>query len=83
MKIKPEHYEYIKQAIEALPRDRVLAHKEALKNDARVKDLDKRFRWDLLFASQSSVYIADTLYNYMDDKHIDTALRAIVKDLGL
>jgi hypothetical protein len=36
----------------------------------------KRFRWHL-------AYIADvdfpTLYRYLDDTHIDTALRAIVK----
>ena len=28
MKIKPEHYAYMKMAIDALPKDQVLAHKE-------------------------------------------------------
>jgi hypothetical protein len=28
MKIKPEHYAYMKMVIDALPKDQVLAHKE-------------------------------------------------------
>jgi len=83
MKIKPEHYTYIKSAIEALPLDKLLAHKEALKFDDRIKDLDKRFRWDCLYVAIKSSWICDNLYPYMDDTHIDTALRSIVKELEL
>ncbi len=39
------------------------------------KDLDKRYRWDLLHASRFPV---TNLYSYMNDTHIDTALRSIV-----
>ena len=45
-----------------------------------VKDLDKRYRWDLLWAS--GFRITD-LYDRFDanDTHIDTALRQIVNPL--
>lgn len=78
MKIKPEHFEYIKAAIANLDPEKVAAHKEALKGDSRVRDLDKRFRWDCLHATVPSRWVCDNLYPYMNDDHIDTALRKIV-----
>lgn len=48
---------------------------------------DKRYRWDLTYVVNSndinsaSRFICDTLYTYMDDSHVDTALRSIVKPL--
>ena len=44
----------------------------------RAKDLDMRYRWDLLRASR---FPTTSLYSYLDDTHIDTALRAIVRSL--
>lgn len=43
----------------------------------RCKDRNMRYRWDLLYASG----VLLTLYENLDDSHIDTALRAIVKPL--
>lgn len=83
MKIKPEHYNHVKQAIEAIPRDMIEVRKEALKNDSRVKDWEKRFRSDLAYGAKLSGWISDNLYSYMDDTHLDTALRSIVKELDL
>ena len=83
MKIKPEHYAHMKNAIAALPREKVLLHKEALKDDPRVKDLEMRFRWDLQYAAKLSPWVSETLYSYLNDTHIDTAMRSIVKDLKL
>ena len=82
MKIKPEHYAHIKSIIESMPRDKLLAHKESLKHDPSVKNLDLRFRNDLIFAVPAR-WICDNLYPYMDDTHLDTALRSITKELGL
>ncbi len=87
MKIKPEHYATLKLAIEEFVEsfgsqafDRYVAR---LKNSkAQVRDMQKRFRWDLCYASISSTWICD-LYSYMDDSHIDTALRSIVDELKL
>ena len=83
MKIKPEHYAHIKKAISTLPRDKVLLHKEALKDDPRVKDQAMRFRWDLFWATRQESKIIHDLYQYLNDTHIDTALRSIVKELSI
>jgi hypothetical protein len=42
---------------------------------------EKRFRWDVLKAGTSIQWLCDELYPYLNDDHIDTALRAIVKGL--
>jgi len=36
---------------------------------------DKRYRWDLLHASN---VVTGHLYRYLDDSHIDSALRRII-----
>lgn len=82
VKIKPEHFEHIKAAIAPLA-DKIPAHREALKNDARVKDLGMRVRWDALYAAGLSGWICSNLYSYMNDTHIDTALRQVFTDLNL
>lgn len=83
MKIKPEHYEHLKLAL--------LTLLEKGKTDARYTeayyathgigtDHAKRFRWDLMYAAGLSPWISDILYSYMDDTHIDTALKHIVME---
>jgi hypothetical protein len=50
----------------------------------RVKDLNKRYRWDLLWAAdraKTSLWTA-RVYDYANDAHIDTALRALVAPLA-
>lgn len=83
MKIAPDHYVVIRDAISALPNEAVAAHKLSLRDDARVNDLGKRFRWDLLHAARLTPWVCSTLYPYMNDSHLDTALRAVVSELGL
>lgn len=62
--------------------DRLAAHKEAIAADPRVKDAAKRYRWDVLFAVPVAIRspLMNRLYQYANDEHIDTALRAILKD---
>lgn len=82
MKIKPEHYTAIKSIIGSFEREQVLAYK-ALKLG---KDPERRFRWDLFtFARRSGAekIVMDDIYRYANDNHLDTALRAIVRELGL
>jgi uncharacterized protein (DUF1778 family) len=93
MKIKPEDYKKLKDALDEtirkIGKDKLMKHKESLKDDSRVKDLEKRFRWDLLYASK--IKIGDgkgapgdiDLYAYMNDDQIDTALKKYVKEAGL
>lgn len=77
MKIKSEHYQTMLNAIASLPRDKYLEHK-ALELGA---DKAKRFRWDLFSAAKLYTFASDELYSYLNDEHIDTALKAIVKEL--
>lgn len=82
MKMKQEHYQRIKEAIAALPRGDVFIHAELLKHDDSVKDLATRLRWDLFHACGVSKWACDNLYPYLNDSHIDTALKQISKDLN-
>lgn len=85
MKIKPEHYAHMRDSIKAFcdaNQDKVAFHRESLKADPRVKDIEKRFRWDLSYATPGlSQWICDNLYPYMYDGHLDNALRSIVKEI--
>ena len=83
MKMKPDHYNHMKSAIASIDTAKVASHKEALTHDARVKDLDKRFRWDLSYAAKLTPWVCDNLYSYLDDSHVDTALRSIIRELDL
>lgn len=82
MKITNEDYKLLKQAIEPLMNEAVEKHYV----DNNLSSM--RMRWDVLYASK--VKIGDdvgiqgdiNLYAYMNDTHIDTALRTIFKELG-
>ena len=54
----------------------------AIAADYRVKDKDKRYRWDLLWLSPAAQLapVMNRIYQYADDTHVDTALRRIVPD---
>jgi len=49
----------------------------------QTKDINKRFRWDLLHAVMPAREICDTYYPYLSDPHIDSALRKITADWPL
>lgn len=87
MKIRKEHFEHIRKQIH----DHLRAKPDIPENyrngnfyrAERCKDVDKRFRWDMLYAAVSSAWICENLYPYLNDDHIDTALRNIVPNLDL
>jgi O-methyltransferase involved in polyketide biosynthesis len=82
MKIIPAHFEYMKVEIsKALRHKSIEDCREFLRSDLRVKDLEKRLRWDLLHAAGLTPWICKNLYGYVDDSHIDTALKRIVAEL--
>ena len=75
MKIKSEHFEYLSL---------VIAERDTEELRERYKEAglsDKRYRWDLVYRCGLTTYICDVLYSYMDDSHIDTALKRIVTTL--
>jgi hypothetical protein len=81
MKIKEEHYEYIKNAIDTL----IAKHGGDKWKDAVIKDYksnglsSKRCRWDFFHAStpNTSKWICENIYPYANDDHIDTVLRKV------
>ena len=84
MKINPEHYATLKNAIDSAIADanKPLASFAITYKEAGLSD--KRFMWDWFRASKlSSVWICDVIYPYAADPHIDTALRKIFKDKTL
>lgn len=80
MKITSADFEALRAAVAPLDtqatRERY-ARRDFPRADA-VKNLELRYRWDLLHASR---FDTCNLYRYLDDSHIDTALRAIVEPL--
>ena len=75
MKIKPEHLEVIREAIKPHNND---FHRSRYKAAGHS---DMRYRWDLARHAGLIPFFCDTLYKYMNDSHIDTALRKLVAPL--
>lgn len=90
MKITPEHYAFIKNAIRekftiSLVNDhRTFIETEWTQNCVAYdsNNVDKRLRWDLLWLSVSSAWICANIYKYAHYDHIDTALKSVVKELN-
>jgi len=80
MKIKQEHYNFMKQAI-APNAPKIAAHRQFIVNEGKSKDVDMRLRWDLLYYANLNPWACRNLYPYLNDTHIDTALKSIVKEL--
>lgn len=78
LKIRDEHFDTIADAIDALARTNPPAWDAHLASDLS----DKRKRWDAMWAARlggdSSRWICDNLYDYLNDDHIDSALRKIM-----
>ena len=72
MKIKPEHYQALKEAV-----DNVLQAQPEITVDVYLAKgrTAERFRWDALWAR--GFRIPGEWYKYLNDNHIDTALRKI------
>ncbi len=58
------------------------ARSQAIPRIGQTKDPAKRHRWDALYAAGAGEWIND-VYKYANDEHIDTALKAVVKELAL
>jgi hypothetical protein len=86
MKITQLDYDCLKNALVEV-KDRIPAHIEYLnkpENKAKIKNFDTRLRWDWFFFAlkkQDSRNFLDKLYDYLDDSHIDTALKSIIKEI--
>jgi hypothetical protein len=77
MKMQQAHYQMMKQAIAELPRDQMLAFRACDLG----KNKDKFFVWGLFKAAKLHFTATDFLYLYLEDSHIETALKRIAKEL--
>lgn len=50
-------------------------------NSDKVKDLNTRYRWDLVYIAKCISLIISFYDTGLNDEHIDTALRKIVKNI--
>jgi hypothetical protein len=84
MKITESDYSYLKSVMLKV-KDGIPAHVEFLKqpeNLAKIKDFDTRLRWDWFnFAMRGRTSLLNKLYDYLNDEHIDSALKKIIKEI--
>jgi hypothetical protein len=80
MKIKPEHYTILKNAIAPL-KEHFAKHREAIIVEGKSKDVEMRLRWDAFHAAKYGGILSD-LYAYANDEHIDTALKKIMLEIA-
>ena len=83
MKIKTEHYNYMFMAVMGLGKPQIISIRDDVEQNPKVKDVEKAFRWALIHVAIPSKWICDNLYSYANDDHIDTALKAVVKNLNM
>jgi len=91
MKITAAHYNELKGLISVTGPVRNYSMSklvETYKSDydkgaIKAKDIDKRLRWDLFACvpADTRKELIDELYTYMNDDHLDTALKNVVKDI--
>jgi hypothetical protein len=75
MKMQSAHFDHIAEQIAALDTP-------ALRAAYRDAGLSlKRYQWDVTWKAGLSAYICNTLYPYLNDDHIQTALNRIVSEL--
>lgn len=89
MRLKREEIEKMKKAFQSvLAKEEVLHHREVLRKDERVKDLEKRLRWDCFWVvKRNSLEITEMLQKLdkdrdFNDTHLDTGLKRVIKELG-
>ena len=77
MKMTKEHFDHMEKTIterhNELKTSKPVQYAEYINSGHS----SKRMRWDMLYGAGLTRFVCDTLYTYLDDDHIDTALRNI------
>ncbi len=90
MKIQKEHVEKLRLLVAEFdtPEVRERYRKGEFPRANEVQDLNKRYRWDLLWAvaakyrrDNNEAWLFDEWGDDVKNSHIDTALRAVVEEL--
>ena len=81
MKMKKSHYKHMQHEIDAVlakyPNIAEVYESGEFPRSDKVKDLQTRFNFDLLYGAGLNKFVSDTLYQYLTDDHIATALKHI------
>lgn len=81
MRMPLDLYEELENKIWALDWD-IAAYRQRLVREGKSQDVEKRLRWDMMWAAVPSSWVCNNVYNLgMHDVHIDTALKKIVSRL--
>lgn len=83
MKITKEHLESLVFLIGRVDREKIKQHEKTVIESGKFKDLKTRMRWDILRAALPANWVCDNLYPYLNDQHIDSALKHALKECGL
>jgi hypothetical protein len=79
MKITPSQYAELKALIAPLAPS-IPSRRAAIAKEGKAHDPEKRLRWDLSLVALK--FICEKLYpSGLNDDHIDTALRSIMREL--
>lgn len=81
MKMSKEHYDALKERVAVLV-PQIPAHLDLLRGDPKVKNLGLRLMWDVFHATRISNRYSYQEFDYKDT-HIETAMRAVFKELGV
>ena len=73
MKMKPEHYHILKEAMQKTIKDQILKEKNMGLSEIRIV-------WDILWATKLPSNFMFDLYGYLDDSHIQIVLLKILKE---
>jgi len=84
MKIKQQHFDHLKVEIETVlfkyNQDNKLVEEYQRGDYPRAEstqDVQRRFCFDVMYGAGLNKFVCDSLYPYLDDDHIYTALKAI------
>lgn len=87
MKMKKEHFDHLQKTITKFLDEQGKSHVITMyetgnfPRSERVKNLQKRFCFDLLDHSGLTQYVCTHLYPYLNDDHIYTALKTICPEI--
>ena len=72
--MKQEHYDFLDKKVKEV----LAARPEAAADYKEAKLSHMRFRWDVLRATGMMKFVCEELYKYLNDDHIDSALRKML-----
>ncbi len=83
LKMKPQHYQEIKDKIGSIAPKDVTYLKNIIWEAQTFKNFERRILWELCYWKIPSAWICSELYPYLDDSHIESALKQIIKELKI